>query len=65
MLALGATALAADSERTQWNSRSVSSFELGRHYGINDVDGSRPDSWTFMEAMETTSAENLDVDGYR
>lgn len=65
MLARGLTALAADPGRASWNTRSVSSFELAVHYDLTDVDGSRPDSWSFITAMETTPVEDLEVGGYR
>lgn len=57
-------ALAADPDRSRWNQRSVTSFELADHYGVDDVDGSRPDAWRFMvERVEP--GESLDVTGYR
>ncbi|HEY9291928.1 MAG TPA: SDR family oxidoreductase [Microlunatus sp.] len=57
-------ALAADPERAGWNQRSVTSFELADHYGVDDIDGSRPDAWRYMIDGEKT-AEPLDVAGYR
>lgn len=65
MLALGIAALAADPERARWNTNSASSFQLAQYYDFTDVDGSRPDSWSFVEAMETTPAAELNVDDYR
>lgn len=65
MLARGVAALAADPQRAQWNTQSLSSFELARHYDFTDVDGSRPDSWSFIAALETTPAAELDVSAYR
>lgn len=65
MLARGIAALAADPDRAAWNTRSTSSFELAQHYGLTDVDGSRPDAWKFITAMEDTPVEELDVDSYR
>ena len=65
MLARGVAALAADPERGRWNTESVSSFDLAEHYGLTDVDGSRPDSWSFITAMESAPAESLDVADYR
>lgn len=65
MLARGIAALAADPERQVWNTRSVSSFELAEHYDLTDVDGSRPDAWSFIAAMETTPVAELDVEDYR
>ncbi|MGC0249239.1 SDR family oxidoreductase [Pseudactinotalea sp. Z1748] len=65
MLARGVTALAADPQRQLWNTRSVSSFDLATHYDLTDVDGSRPDAWSFITAIETTPVTDLDVDEYR
>src|SRR5699024_11823197 len=64
-LARGIVALAADPQRARWNTKSVSSFELAQHYDFTDIDGSRPDSWSFIEAMESTAATELSVDEYR
>ncbi|HLS72455.1 MAG TPA: SDR family oxidoreductase [Actinomycetaceae bacterium] len=65
MLARGIVALAADPQRQEWNTRSVSSLELAEHYDLTDVDGSRPDAWSFIAAMETTPVAELDVEKYR
>lgn len=65
MLARGIVALAADPQRKQWNTRSVSSFELAEHYDLTDTDGSRPDAWSFITAMETTPARDLNAETYR
>lgn len=65
MLARGIAALAADPQRAQWNTRSTSSSELAAHYRLTDTDGSRPDSWSFITAMETTPVEDLNVESYR
>jgi NAD(P)-dependent dehydrogenase (short-subunit alcohol dehydrogenase family) len=46
----GIAALAADPDRARWNQRSTSSAELSRAYGVTDVDGSRPDFWSFDAA---------------
>lgn len=65
MLARGVAALAADPRRSTWNSRSTSSYEVAQHYGLTDVDGSRPDAWSYITALETVPAAELDVDQYR
>src|SRR5690625_6166347 len=65
MLARGITALAADPSRAVWNTRSLSPVELAEHYDLTDVDGSRPDSWSFVTAMASTAAEELGGEGYR
>lgn len=65
LLARGIAALAADPERARWNTRSTSSFELAGHYGLTDVDGSRPDTWRFMAAFETLPVESIETDEFR
>lgn len=65
MLARGIAALAADPDRSQWNTQSLSSFDLAQHYDVTDTDGSQPDTWSFITAMETQPAEELDVAAYR
>ncbi|WP_272725806.1 hypothetical protein, partial [Escherichia coli] len=64
MLARGIAALAADPERFTWNTCSTSSYELAQHYGLTDVDGSRPNAWSYITALETTPSAELDVDQY-
>ncbi|MCK1804060.1 SDR family oxidoreductase [Nocardia zapadnayensis] len=65
LLARGIAALAADPERARWNTRSTSSFELAGHYGLTDVDGSRPDTWRFMAAFETQPVESIEIGDFR
>lgn len=65
LLARGIAALAADPERARWNTRSTSSYELARHYDLTDVDGSRPDTWRFMAALESQPVESIEIDDYR
>jgi NAD(P)-dependent dehydrogenase (short-subunit alcohol dehydrogenase family) len=48
----GIAAVAADPERARWNQRSVTAGELAEHYGVTDVDGSRPQCWRMMAAEE-------------
>jgi len=42
----GVAALAADSDRAQWNQRSVTAAQLAAHYGFTDIDGTQPDAWS-------------------
>lgn len=65
LLARGVVALAADPQREQWNTRSTSSFELAQHYGLYDVDGSRPDAWSFIAALGSSSADEIDIADFR
>ncbi len=48
----GVAALAADPGRARWNQKSVSVGQLASTYGFTDVDGSRPDSWAYIEACD-------------
>jgi NAD(P)-dependent dehydrogenase (short-subunit alcohol dehydrogenase family) len=57
-------ALAADAERARWNQRSLTSGELAAEYGFTDVDGSRPDVWRWMQAVEDGD-EGADPARYR
>jgi hypothetical protein len=44
--------MAADPARARWNQQSVTSGQLAADYGFTDVDGSRPDVWSFEAAAE-------------
>ena len=44
--------LAADPGRARWNQRPVISAQLAAEYGFTDVDGSRPDVWRCIQAVE-------------
>lgn len=60
----GIAAAAADRGGQVWHQRSVTSYDLAEHYGLSDVDGSRPDSWRFItEVVE--KGRPIDVTGYR
>lgn len=57
-------AVAADPERVRWSGQSLSSGGLAKIYGFDDVDGSRPDCWRYMdEVMDAGKA--ADATGYR
>lgn len=55
--------LAADPDRHRFNTKTLSSCGLGDYYDIDDIDGSRPDSWAFMAAKEADSG--ADARDYR
>ena len=57
-------ALAADPKRQRWNQRSVTSGQLAAEYGFTDIDGSRPDVWRYMEAVESSDSD-IDPNDYR
>ncbi|MET7614446.1 SDR family oxidoreductase [Streptomyces seoulensis] len=64
-LARGIAALAADPGRAaRWNGKSTSSAELAQTYGLTDVDGSRPDAWTYFEEVKFGDKEGT-PDDYR
>ena len=48
-------ALSADPQRHRFNTRTISTSELGNCFEVDDIDGSRPDSWAFMTAKERDS----------
>jgi len=57
-------ALAQDPQLSRWNGQSLSSGGLAKIYGFDDVDGSRPDCWRYMdEVMDAGKA--ADATGYR
>jgi NAD(P)-dependent dehydrogenase (short-subunit alcohol dehydrogenase family) len=45
-------AMAADAGRARWNQASVTSGQLAHEYGFTDVDGSQPDMWPEIAAMD-------------
>jgi NAD(P)-dependent dehydrogenase (short-subunit alcohol dehydrogenase family) len=59
-----AAALAADPDVARWSGRSLSSGQLARVYDFDDVDGSRPDAWRYIEEVES-KGKPADATGYR
>jgi len=57
-------ALAGDPGRARWNQQSVTSAQLAAEYGFTDIDGSRPDVWGYMDAVEAGD-QNVDPNDYR
>jgi NAD(P)-dependent dehydrogenase (short-subunit alcohol dehydrogenase family) len=57
-------ALAADTNLSRWNGKSVSSGDLAKVYGFTDTDGSRPDCWRYMVEVQD-AGKPADVTGYR
>ncbi|MEV5242393.1 SDR family oxidoreductase [Streptomyces cinnamoneus] len=45
-------ALAADPGVARWNGQSLSSGQLARVYGFTDTDGTQPDAWGYITALE-------------
>lgn len=60
-------ALATDPHRHRWNGKVLASWTLAKEYGIDDVDGTRPDWGRWMaEVYETgTDPRTVDVSQYR
>ncbi len=57
-------ALAADPAHARFAGRTTSSGELARVYGVDDVDGSRPDGWRYVAEVVDTGRP-ADTTGYR
>jgi len=57
-------ALAADDDRGEFSGRTLDSGLLARRYGIDDLDGSRPDGWRYMMEVER-AGKPADTTGYR
>lgn len=57
-------ALATDPGRVRWNGQTVSSGQLAKEYGVDDVDGSRPDAWRYMREV-ADAGKPADTTGYR
>ncbi len=63
-VARGVVALAADPRVKRWSGKVLSSAELGRQYGVTDVDGSRPDCWRYTVEVQDRGLP-ADATGYR
>jgi len=57
-------ALAADPERDRWIGQSLSSGGLAQVYGFDDLDGSRPDCWRYLDEVVDPGLP-ADATGYR
>ena len=57
-------ALASDPDRARWNGQSVSSGQLAKIYGFDDLDGSRPDAWRYVVEVQD-AGKPADATGYR
>lgn len=63
-VARGVVALATDSNVKRWSGKVLSSADLGREYGVTDVDGSQPDCWRYIVEVEGKGLP-ADPTGYR
>ncbi|WP_337062031.1 SDR family oxidoreductase [Kineococcus sp. G2] len=57
-------ALAADQQRSRFSGRTLDSGSLAREYGIDDVDGSRPDGYRYVTEV-LLAGRPADTTGYR
>jgi len=57
-------ALAQDPDASRWNGQSLSSGQLAKVYGFDDLDGSRPDCWRYLVEVQDPG-KPADVTGYR
>ncbi|QTJ68643.1 SDR family oxidoreductase [Rhodococcus sp. ZPP] len=57
-------ALAQDPDVSRWNGQSLSSGQLAKVYDFDDLDGSRPDCWRYMDEVQDAGMP-ADVTGYR
>jgi hypothetical protein len=57
-------ALAADLNVSRWNGKSLSSGQLARIYGFNDMDFSQPDAWKYLVEVQD-AGKPADVTAYR
>lgn len=63
-VARGIVALANDPKRSRWSGKVLSSYDLGKEYGVTDIDGSCPDSWRYIVEVEGKGLP-ADATGYR
>ncbi|GAA4918739.1 NAD(P)-dependent dehydrogenase (short-subunit alcohol dehydrogenase family) [Stackebrandtia albiflava] len=63
-VARGTAALAADPDVARWNGQTLSSHRLSQEYGTTDVDGSRPDAWSYISEVVEGGADRT-ADDYR
>ncbi|ASR39783.1 short-chain dehydrogenase [Prauserella marina] len=57
-------AFAADPDRDEFSGSTLNSGDLAKRYGIDDVDGSRPDSWRYLDEVVDVG-KPADTTGYR
>lgn len=63
-VARGIVALASDPNVKRWSGKVLSSADLGREYGVTDIDGSQPDCWRYVVEVEQKGLP-ADATGYR
>jgi len=60
----GVAHLAADPDVARFAGKTVSSGELAKIYGFDDIDGSRPDCWRYVREVQD-AGKPADATGYR
>lgn len=63
-VARGIAALAADPGRARYAGRVLTSAELARTYDVTDIDGSRPDCWSYVTEVQDPGLAAREA-GYR
>ena len=63
-VARGVVALACDPHAKRWSGRVLSSADLGKQYGVSDIDGSQPDCWRYTVEIQDKDLP-ADPTGYR
>ena len=63
-VARGIVALAADPGAGRYAGETLTSGQLGRIYGVTDIDGSRPDGWSYVTEIEAPGLPARET-GYR
>ena len=63
-VARGIAALAADPAAGRYAGETLTSGQLGRIYGVTDIDGSRPDGWSYVTEIEAPGLPARET-GYR
>jgi NAD(P)-dependent dehydrogenase (short-subunit alcohol dehydrogenase family) len=58
-VARGIAALAADPNVMRWTGQALHSGQLGEEYGVTDLDGSRPNFWTYVRENLPELAEDF------
>ena len=56
--------LAGDPDVARWSGQSLSSGQLAKVYGFNDLDGSQPDAWRYVVEVQD-AGKPADATGYR
>nr|WP_042191858.1 SDR family oxidoreductase [Kibdelosporangium sp. MJ126-NF4]CEL20329.1 3-oxoacyl-[acyl-carrier protein] reductase [Kibdelosporangium sp. MJ126-NF4]CTQ97554.1 3-oxoacyl-[acyl-carrier protein] reductase (EC 1.1.1.100) [Kibdelosporangium sp. MJ126-NF4] len=57
-------ALAADPDRARFSGQTLNSGQLAKIYEVDDVDGSRPDGWRYVDEVQE-QGKDPDTTGYR